>query len=101
MPVTLFFNASRVIGFILFGIPLSFAAFADFFTSLTSKSPASNTFVADVHSIQVLVNPPSQTMLPKKRKTPLHDPTQKSLQKKTQNMKKKKNFLLSFTFSLS
>ena len=39
----------------------------------------SNTFAADIHSIQVLVNPPSQTILPKKRKTPLafQEPPQK------------------------
>ena len=44
------------------------------------NSTPSNTFAADIHSIQVLVNPPSQTMLPKKRKTPMafQEPTQKN-----------------------
>ena len=43
------------------------------------NSNPSNTFAADIHSIQILVNPPSQTLLPKKRKTPMafQEPTQK------------------------
>lgn len=44
--------------------------------------PSMNTFVADVQSIRVLVNSPSQTMSPQKRKTHQRDPSDKFLQKK-------------------
>jgi hypothetical protein len=38
-------------------------------------SSATNIYVADVHSIRVLVDPPSQPLSPMKRKTSLRDPT--------------------------
>ncbi|KIM37617.1 hypothetical protein M413DRAFT_448409 [Hebeloma cylindrosporum] len=46
------------------------------------QSPATNCFVADVQSIRVLINPTSQAMSPKKRKTARRDPADESPKKR-------------------
>jgi hypothetical protein len=50
-------------------------------TFTLSNCLTSNTFFANVHSIRVLATPPSHNILPKKRKTSSHDPTEKLLEK--------------------
>jgi hypothetical protein len=49
--------------------------------STMTKKDKSNTLIADIHSIQILVNSSSQTIAPRKRKTFEFDPSDQMVQK--------------------